>query len=219
MATIILLRHGENDWVKKNRLAGWIEGVHLNENGRKQADAAAERLAQLPVAALYSSPVARCMETATYVAQSQNLEIIELPEMGEVRYGDWEGKKIKKLAKDKLWFVVQHFPSRMRFPNGEAIREVQFRAIQSLEKLASKHKNEFIVVVSHADVIKLVLAHYLGVHIDLFQRIGLSPASVSVIALPENGMVRVVRINDDGPLKAPPPKEEKSDKKKEKNKS
>lgn len=217
MATIILVRHGENDWVKKNRLAGWIEGVHLNENGRNQAKAAAERLSQLPVKALYSSPVERCMETAAYIAQSQNLKIKELPEMGEVRYGDWEGKKIKKLSKEKLWFVVQHFPSRMRFPNGEAMREVQFRAIQSLEKLANNHKDEMIVVVSHADVIKLVLAHYLGVHIDLFQRIGLSPASVSVIALPANGMVRVVRINDDGPLKAPPPKKEKeSDKKKEK---
>ncbi len=217
MATIILVRHGENDWVKKNRLAGWIEGVHLNENGRNQAKAAAERLSQLPVKALYSSPVERCMETAEYIAQSQNLTIKELPEMGEVRYGDWEGKKIKKLSKEKLWFVVQYFPSRMRFPNGEAIREVQFRAIQSLEKLANNHKDEIIVVVSHADVIKLVLAHYLGIHIDLFQRIGLSPASVSVIALPANGMVRVVRINDDGPLKAPPPKKEKeSTKKKEK---
>ncbi len=212
MSTIILLRHGENDWVKKNRLAGWIEGVHLNENGRKQAQAAAERVSQLPVKALYSSPVTRCMETAVYIAQLQNLEIIELPEMGEVRYGDWEGEKIKKLAKEKLWFVVQHFPSRMRFPHGEAMRDVQFRAIQSLEKLAATHPHEIIVVVSHADVIKLVLAHYLGVHMDLFQRIGLSPASVSVISLPENGMVRVLRINDDGPLQAPPPPKETANK-------
>ena len=96
------------------------------------------------------------------------------------------------------------------------MREVQFRAIQALEKLAATHKNEFIVVVSHADVIKLVLAHYLGTHIDLFQRIGLSPASVSVINLPENGMVWVSRINDDGPLKAPPPKEDKKQEKKSK---
>ncbi len=217
MATILLVRHGENDWVKKNRLAGWIEGVHLNENGRKQAQAAAERIAHLPIKALYSSPVERCMETAVYIADSQKLNIIEMEEMGEVRYGDWEGKKIAKLAKDKLWYVVQHFPSRMRFPNGEAIREVQFRGIQALECLAAKHQDELIVVVSHADVIKLVLAYYLGVHIDLFQRVSISPASVSVIHLPANGMVRVARINDDGPL-SPPPKP-KAKKEKEEKKS
>lgn len=106
----------------------------------------------------------------------------------------------------------------MRFPNGEALREVQFRTIQALEKLAQQHGDEMIVVVSHADLIKLVLAHYLGVHIDLFQRIAIAPASVSVVTLPENGTVRVVRINDDGPLRPPPPPDEKKRKKKVKDK-
>lgn len=219
MATILLVRHGENDWVKKNRLAGWIEGVHLNENGRNQAQATAERIAQLPIKALYSSPLERCMETAVYIAESQKLDVIELEEMGEVRYGDWEGKKIAKLSKEKLWYTVQHFPSRMRFPNGEALREVQFRSIQALETLAANHRDEMIVVVSHADIIKLVLAYYLGVHIDLFQRVGISPASVSVIHLPANGMVHVARINDDGPLRPPPPPEtKKADEEKSSNK-
>ncbi|MCP5099726.1 MAG: MSMEG_4193 family putative phosphomutase [Chloroflexi bacterium] len=205
MTTIILVRHGENDWVKKHRLAGWIPGVHLNENGRKQAEAAAQRLADLPIKALYSSPVERCMETAAYIGTEHQLDIIPLEDVGEVRYGDWEGKKIKKLARLPLWRVVQFFPSRMRFPNGEALREVQFRAIQALETLSQKHENEFVVVVAHADLIKLVLAHYLGVHMDLFQRIIVSPASISVLSLPSNGMVRVVRINDSGPLTAPQP--------------
>lgn len=209
MTTIILVRHGENDWVKKNRLAGWIEGVHLNENGRAQAISAAERLSELPIKAIYSSPITRCMETATAVAVPHHLEIIPLAEIGEVRYGDWEGEKVKTLAKNKLWFVVQFFPSRMRFPNGEALREVQFRGIQALEKLAQQHGDEMIVVVSHADLIKLVLAHYLGIHIDLFQRINISPASVSVVTLPGNGTIRVGRINDDGPLRPPPPPVEK----------
>lgn len=211
MTVIVLVRHGENDWVKKNRLAGWIEGIHLNENGRQQAAAAAERLSPLPIKALYSSPVTRCLETAEYIARQQQLEIRQLPDVGEVRYGDWEGKKIKKLAKKKLWHTVQFFPSRMRFPEGEALREVQFRAIQALEKLASQYEDrDVVVIVSHADLIKLVLAHYLGTHIDLFQRIGISPASISVLHLPANGMVRVLRINDDGPLKLPPkpPKKE-----------
>ncbi len=212
MSTIILVRHGENDWVKKNRLAGWIEGVHLNVNGRAQAAAAAERLSHLPIKAIYSSPITRCMETAVPIATPHQLEITPLTDLGEVRYGDWEGEKIKTLSKNKLWFVVQFFPSRLRFPNGEALREVQFRAIQTLEKLAQQHPDDMIIVVSHADLIKLVLAHYLGVHIDLFQRLTIAPASISVITLPEQGGVRIGRINDDGPLRPPPAK--KPDKKK-----
>jgi probable phosphomutase (TIGR03848 family) len=206
MATVILVRHGENDWVKKHRLAGWIEGVHLNKNGRSQAKDAAKRLAQLPIKAIYSSPVTRCLETAEYIAKSHRLEIIELEGVGEVHYGDWEGKKIKKLATKPEWHAVQYYPSRFQFPNGETLREVQFRAIQAIETLSAKHKDEIFVVVSHADLIKLVLAHYLGTHIDLFQRIVISPASASVLSLMSNGMVRVVRMNDTGPFPAPPKK-------------
>ena len=205
MTTIILVRHGENDWVKKHRLAGWIEGIQLNENGRLQAAAAAKRLANLPIKTIYSSPVLRCRETAEFIATAQNLPIIELETVGEVRYGKWEGKKIKKLAKKKAWFTVQFFPSRMQFPNGDSLREVQSRGVNALETLAATHDNsDIIVVVSHADLIKLVLAYYLGVHIDLFQRIIISPASISMLHLSSNGMVRVGRINDDGPLQPPP---------------
>jgi probable phosphoglycerate mutase len=204
MTTILLVRHGENEWVRKHRLAGWIKGVHLNENGKKQATQAAARLSHLPVTAVYSSPVERCMETAVYIAKPHELDIVELPKMGEVRYGKWEGEKISKLAKKPLWSVVQFFPSRMRFPEGETMRGVQTRAVNALEKLSEKHQDEMIVVCSHADVIKLTLAHYLGVHIDLFQRVVISPASVSVIQLPANGRVRVLRINDTGLLEAPP---------------
>ena len=203
MATVILVRHGENDWVTKHRLAGWIEGVHLNENGRSQAKDAAKRLAKLPIKSIYSSPVTRCVETAEYIAKSHKLNIIEIADVGEVRYGDWEGKKIEKLASKPEWHAVQHYPSRFQFPKGEALREVQFRAIQAIEALNTKHEDDNIVVVSHADLIKLVLAHYLGVHIDLFQRIVISPASVSVLALMNNGVVRVVRVNDTGILQPP----------------
>lgn len=219
MTMILLVRHGENDWVKKHRLAGWIPGVHLNENGRNQAQAAADRLAHLPIKAVYSSPVTRCMETADYLAKPHQLQIVPLPDVGEVRYGDWEGKKIKKLAKNPLWHIVQFFPSRLRFPEGEALREVQFRAIQALEKLSVQHQKDMIIVSSHADLIKLVLAHYLGVHLDLFQRIAIAPASVSVLDLMPNGMVRVLRLNDDGPLTAPEPSKKKKKKKKKKEKS
>jgi probable phosphoglycerate mutase len=205
MTTILLVRHGENDWVKKHRLAGWIEGIHLNENGRQQAADAAERLAALPIKAIYSSPVLRCRETADFIAKSKNLPVNLLDEIGEVRYGKWEGKKIKKLAKKKKWFTVQFYPSRMQFPGGDTLRGVQSRGVEAIERLAQTYRDrDIIVVVSHADLIKLVLAHYLGVHIDLFQRIIISPASVSMLHLAKNGVVRVGRINDDGPLKPPP---------------
>jgi probable phosphoglycerate mutase len=215
MTMILLVRHGENDWVKKHRLAGWIPGVHLNENGRQQAQAAADRLAHLPIKAVYSSPVTRCMETAEYLAKPHQLEIVPVEDVGEVRYGQWEGKKIKKLAKKPLWHIVQFFPSRLRFPEGEALREVQFRGSQALENLSCQHQKDMIIVTSHADLIKLVLAHYLGVHLDLFQRIAIAPASVSILNLMPNGMVQVLRLNDDGPIQAPPaPKKKKSKKKK-----
>ncbi|MCB9420898.1 MAG: MSMEG_4193 family putative phosphomutase [Ardenticatenaceae bacterium] len=203
MTTFILVRHGENDWVNKHRLAGWIPGIHLNEKGHEQAQAAAERLAHLPVTAVYSSPVTRCMETAVYIARPHNLDVIELEEVGEVRYGKWEGKKIKKLAKKKRWMTVQFFPSRMTFPQGEALRDVQSRGIQALEKLSRQHPDDVVIVVSHADLIKLVMAHYLGVHIDLFQRIVISPASANVMSLHPSGGVRILRLNDDGPLILP----------------
>ena len=215
MTIIVLVRHGENEWVKKHRLAGWLPDVHLNEKGHQQAQEAAQQLSPLPVKALYSSPVMRCLETAEYIAQVFDLEIQPLDGLGEVRYGSWEGKKIKKLARKPLWRTVQYYPSRMRFPGGgEALREVQFRMVQALEQLHAQHQEETIVAVSHADAIKLVLAYYLGVHIDLFQRITVSPASVSILYLAENGAVRVLRVNDDGPLRPfeTPSKEQKKKK-------
>lgn len=205
MTMILLVRHGQNEWVEKKRLAGWIPNVHLNEEGKEQAKQVAERLSHLPIKALYSSPVTRCMETARSIGRALNLQVQELEAVGEVRYGEWEGEEIEKLSKEKAWHAVQHFPSRFRFPEGEALRHVQARAVDALEGLSARHgKNEMIVVVSHADLIKLTLAHYLGVHIDLFQRIVISPASVSALALADNGMMRVARLNDDGPLKPPP---------------
>lgn len=212
MAIVVLVRHGENEWVKKHRLAGWIPGVHLNKNGHKQAKQVAKRLADLPVKAVYSSPVTRCRETAEYVADIHRQEVIEVDDLGEVRYGRWEGKKIKKLARKRPWHAVQFYPSRFRFPEGEALRETQFRAIQAVEELSNRHAEDAIVVVSHADLIKLILAHYLGVHIDLFQRISVFPASVSVLSLSDHGAVRVLRINDDGPLRLPQSKSDSGDK-------
>ncbi len=203
MAYALLIRHAENDWVSKKRLAGWTPEVHLNEAGRGQAKELAERLSKLPLKAIYSSPLERCMETALALAAPHDLAVTSLDEVGEVRYGKWEGKKIKKLSKKSSWHAVQHYPSRFRFPEGESLLEVQQRAVSAIESLSAVHRDELIAIVSHADVIKLALAHYLGMHIDLFQRLAISTASVSVLALFKNGSVRVLRVNDYGPIEPP----------------
>lgn len=202
MTYILLVRHGQNEWVKEKRLAGWVPGVQLNEEGRNEVKLLAQRLSSLPIRMIYSSPLERCLETATILAEPNGVQVESNAELGEVRYGKWEGKKLKKLARKKRkWYLVQHFPSRFRFPAGESFVEVQTRAVNTVEKLSHQHDEEFILLVSHADVIKLILAHYLGMHIDLFQRLAVSPASVSILALTGSGRVNVLRINDSGPIK------------------
>lgn len=184
MTTILLIRHAENDFVKTGRLAGWTPGVHLNEHGKLQAEALGQCLADVPIKQLYSSPLERTVETAQAIQQHHpHLTIQHNAEIGEVRYGDWEGKSIASLSTRKMWQVVQEYPSRAVFPNGETMRGVQTRAVNEIERLVTKHPREMVVVVSHADLIKMVLAHYLGMHLDVFQRIVVSPASISTINL------------------------------------
>lgn len=184
MTQILLVRHAVNDFVKTGRLAGWTPGVHLNEEGKAQAEALGRRLADAPLEYLYSSPLERTMETAEAIRQHHpKLEIRPTTELGEVRYGDWEGMEIRELAGRKMWQVVQQYPSRASFPNGETMRGVQVRAVNGIEALALKHPRELIVVVSHADIIKMVMAHFLGMHLDEFQRIVIAPASISSLSL------------------------------------
>lgn len=207
MTQILLIRHGINDMVGQKRLAGWLPGVHLNEAGRTQAEALAERLRHLPITAIYCSPLDRTVETAEPLARAKGLPVLVREGLGEVRYGDWTGKAIEELAKDELWRVVQFYPSGMRFPGGDSMREMQARIVNELELIAADHPREIVAVISHADLIKAALAHYLGVHFDLFQRIAVDPTSVSVIHLTRFGP-HVVRVNDDGPLKLEPEKAE-----------
>ena len=202
MTYVLLIRHAQNDWVKKNRLAGWLPNVHLNQMGIAQAESLAERLAHIPINAIYCSPLERCVETAQIVSQPHNLQVGPMPEIGEVHYGSWEGKKLQKLAKKKRkWFAVQHYPSRFRFPGGESFSEVQQRAVAGIEELCKNHQREVVAAISHADVIKLVLAYYLGLHIDHFQRLTVSPAAINVLGLSSDGPLQVIRINDAGPIK------------------
>lgn len=206
MTQVLLIRHAVNDVMKQKRLAGWLPDVHLNEEGRHQAEALAERLAAIPISAIYASPLERTRETAEPLARRLGLEVQLREALGEVRYGEWTGKSLEELAKLEAWRVVQLYPSGMRFPGGEALREMQARVVGELEALAAAHPRQIVAVFSHADVIKAALAHYLGLHLDLFQRIVIDPASVSVLALSAFGP-RVLRVNDTGVLRLEPEQE------------
>ncbi|MCC6616737.1 MAG: MSMEG_4193 family putative phosphomutase [Anaerolineae bacterium] len=184
MTHILLIRHAVNDFVKTGKLAGWTPEVHLNDEGKAQAEALGKRLADAPIRHLYSSPLERTMETAEAICQHHpELSIEQNLAIGEVQYGDWQGQAIAALTKRKMWHVIQEYPSRASFPNGETMREVQSRAVNELERLSLRHPREMVAVVSHADVIKMILAHYLGTHLDNFQRIVVSPASISSVTL------------------------------------
>jgi probable phosphoglycerate mutase len=196
MTQILLVRHAVNDFVKTGKLAGWTPEVHLNDEGKAQAEALGQRLADATLHHLYASPLERTMETAEAIRQHHpSLTIQPTTELGEVRYGDWEGQPIAALATRKMWHVVQEYPSRAYFPNGETMRGVQVRAVNEVERLAALHPRETVVVVSHADLIKMVMAHYLGMHLDNFQRIVISPASISSLHL-GYGRPYVGTIND-----------------------
>jgi probable phosphoglycerate mutase len=203
---LLLIRHAINDVMKAKRLAGWMPEVHINAEGQQQAEALAERLRHLQITAIYSSPLERTRETAAPLAKALGLEVQIRDGLGEVQYGEWTGRSLEELAKLDEWKIVQRYPSGMRFPEGEALRDMQSRIINALDAIANDHPRDIVAVFSHADVIKAALAHYLGTHLDLFQRIMIEPTSVSVVGLSKYGPA-VVRVNDAGPLQLEPEKE------------
>lgn len=186
MTTVYLVRHAVTSHTG-HKLTGWMEGVHLTEEGRGQAEATAEDLTSVPFKAVYSSPIDRTIETARLIANKHGLEVKIDRGIGEVQYGKWTNRSLKTLSRTKLWSTIQRWPSSVRFPEGETLREVQTRAVDAIERLRSEHPRDAICCVSHADTIKLIVAHYLGVHIDLFQRIFIGPASVSALHITDYG--------------------------------
>lgn len=206
MTLLLLIRHGANDWVH-GRLAGWTPGVHLNDEGRSQAVALATRLAILPIEAVYASPLERTVETAQAIAAPRGLPLRLVEGLGEVKYGEWQGAELKELYKHELWPGVQFYPSGTRFPNGETLGEAQVRMVATLDMLRAQHPKGVIAVVSHADIIKLALAYYIGVHVDLFQRLEVSPCSLSALAFTRMGP-RLLAYNDLGSLEHLKPKPE-----------
>jgi probable phosphomutase (TIGR03848 family) len=202
VGTVILLRHGRSTANSAGVLAGRTLGVALDEGGVAQAQALVGRLAQLPLAALVSSPLQRCQETVAPLAQTRELEVTVDDRFVEVDYGQWTGRELSKLGKEPLWKVVQSHPSAAVFPGGEGLAALQARAVAAVRewdaKLTAEHGPQVLwLVCSHGDVIKAVLADALGVHLDGFQRIVANPCSVSAVTYTETRPF-VQRVNDCG---------------------
>jgi 2,3-bisphosphoglycerate-dependent phosphoglycerate mutase len=184
MATVILARHGRTAANATGVLAGRTKGEHLDDTGSAQAKAAAERLIGLELAAVVSSPLERCRETAKLLVPGART--LTDRRLLECDYGDWTGRELKKLAKEKLWSTVQAQPSGARFPGGESLPEMSARAVSAIRDRDATVESEVgahavWLAVSHGDVIKAILADALGMHLDAFQRIMVDPASLSVV--------------------------------------
>ncbi|MEO5708361.1 MAG: histidine phosphatase family protein [Nocardioidaceae bacterium] len=188
MPTLILARHGRTTANATGVLAGRSKGVHLDERGVEQARAAGERLAGLPLAAVVTSPLERCRETAKAIVKLQGGSPPVSSDKGlvECDYGSWTGRELKTLAKEPMWKTVQGHPSAAEFPDGETMAEMSARAVAAVRrwdaKVAAEHGADAVwLAVSHGDVIKAILADALGIHLDAFQRIVVDPASLSVV--------------------------------------
>ena len=193
----LLVRHGLTPTTGKI-LPGRAPGLHLAEAGQKQAQAAADRIAALShVDAVYSSPLERARETAAPIAKTLGLKVHIDKGLLECDFGDWTGSELKKLMKLPEWNTVLRAPSTFRFPNGESFIEMQTRMVSTLDRLRAAHKGGVVVCVSHADTVKAAVSHAMGTHIDLFQRIVISPCSITAIAYSPGGPV-VLTVNSTG---------------------
>jgi probable phosphomutase (TIGR03848 family) len=189
---ILLVRHGQTPTTGRI-LPGRAPGLHLAARGRRQAEAVAARLARLPrVAAVYASPMERARETAAAIAGARRLAVRVEPGLNDIDPGEWTGARLSQLRRKPEWAIVQHHPSGFRFPRGESFVELQARLAATLDRLVARHAGETFVAVSHADPIRIALAHALGLSLDFFQRIAIAPGSVSAIVYWPNGRAPVV---------------------------
>jgi probable phosphomutase (TIGR03848 family) len=188
VTTVVLIRHGRTAANTAGILVGRSSGVELDEVGREQAAAVGQRLAGVPLHAVVTSPLRRCRQTAQAIQSANRADPIVAIEQGlvECGYGEWTGRSMRDLSKDRLWQSVQHQPSAVRFPGGESMSEMSGRAVGAIrswdQRLAAERGDDVVwVAVSHGDLIKAVLADALGMHLDVFQRILVDPAAVSVV--------------------------------------
>ena len=194
---VLLVRHGQTA-TTGTILPGRAPGLHLAETGQAQAARAAERLAELKqVDAVYASPLERARETAAPIGTARGLKVQIDKGLLECDFGDWTGQELKTLMKLPEWSQVQRYPSGFRFPNGESFSEMQLRMVGALERIRANHPGGVVVAVSHADTIKAAVAHSLGTHLDLFQRIVISTCSITAIAYGDSGPT-VLTVNSTG---------------------
>lgn len=193
----LFVRHGQTPTTGAS-LPGRAPGLHLAEAGVAQADAAAARIGALgSVSAVYSSPMERTRETAAPIARACKLRVRKAPGLIECDFGDWTGRKLAQLRKRREWRTVQRYPSGFRFPGGESFAEMQSRAVDTVHDLVAAHPGQTIVAVSHADVIKAIVAAATGTHLDLFQRIVVSPCSITAVLYTSEGPI-VLTVNSTG---------------------
>jgi broad specificity phosphatase PhoE len=201
MPLLLLIRHGENDFVKTGKLPGQSAGIHLNEKGQKQAEALGEALNQVPIKAVYSSPLERAMQTAEPIAVSHKLTIQQERGLMDAHVGKWQGKSIRALRLTNAWKIVQHSPSRFQFPEGESFMDLQTRIVNSLESIVRKHKNpkDIVAVIFHADPIKLAVSHFLGLPLDHFQRLSCDTGSLTALHVGAMG-ANLIKLNQRPPF-------------------
>ena len=198
---LVLIRHAHSEANAAGILSGRLPNVHLSTKGLEQAKTLSNRLGRFPISQIRISPMERCFETIQpwindhVIPRDSAFETVLDPELTEVDYGSWSGRKLSVLSKNKLWRTVQESPSRMYFPAGEGIAQMQARAMSSVHEMVAAKKKGAAVIVSHGDVIKSIIASALGMHLDEFQRIIIDPASVSILEYSEV-KPRVLLLND-----------------------
>ena len=206
MTTLFLIRHGLTSVTGKT-LYGRSRGISLDDRGRAQAQHLVERLAPVRVTAVYSSPLERCVETVAPLAAARGLEVAVRDGLIEMDAGTWTNRPLAQLRRTRLWRDVIEHPSRFRFPEGESFSEAQSRALDEMHAIAARHPRGRVVIGTHGDVVRMLIAHFSGAHLDLFQRTLSEPASVSVVHVGQ-GHPRVLLVNDTGGLErfAPQPR-------------
>ena len=196
---VLYVRHGQTP-TTGSTLPGRAPGLHLGDAGVAQAEAVAARLAALPrVDAVYASPLERTRETARPIGAARGLSVQVERGLLECDFGEWTGRPLKELAKEPAWRTVQRYPSGFRFPGGESFTEMSARITGTLQRLVERHDTGVVVAVSHADPIKAAVADALGTHLDLFQRINVSPCSVTAVHYGPGGPA-VLAVNSVEPL-------------------
>jgi probable phosphoglycerate mutase len=199
MTTLFLIRHGLTA-VTGSRLYGRTPGIHLDERGRRQAAALVDRFDGVRLHAVYSSPLERCVETMEPLATARRLEIRTSEALVEMDAGNWTGRTLPSLRRTKLWNTVQRNPSRFSFPGGESFVDAGARVLDEIERIVARHPRGRIAVGTHGDLVRMLVSHHAGAHLDQFQRVMVEPASVSVLHVGD-GAPRILLVNDTGSLR------------------